>query len=109
MTYPVMGQRAVTSVFGLAEQAQVFGLTMARRRFSGLTFAGQGSHLSLVSDHYAGVDSRLFHPSGDLPVDYQGGAIRYSGALAYVDHVLDTSTMSRLREINAESSFSVLG
>jgi len=85
MTYPVMGQRAVTSVFGLAEQAQVFGLTMARRRFSGLTFAGQGSHLSLLSDHYAGVDSRLFHPSGNLPVDYQGGGIRYRGALAYID------------------------
>jgi hypothetical protein len=80
-----MGQRAVTSVFGLAEQAQVFGLTMARRRFSGLTFAGQGSHLSLLSDHYAGVDSRLFHPSGNLPVDYQGGGIRYRGALAFID------------------------
>jgi len=85
MTQPVMGQPALTSVFGLAEQAQVFGLTMARHRLSGLTFAGQGSQLSLLSDHYAGVDSRLFHPSGDRPVDYQGGAIRYSGALAYVD------------------------
>ena len=30
-------------------------------------------------------------------------------ALGNVDHVLDTSTMSRLREINAQSSFSVLG
>ncbi|HBK77682.1 MAG TPA: FAD-dependent oxidoreductase [Gammaproteobacteria bacterium] len=30
-------------------------------------------------------------------------------ALGNVDHVLDTSTMSRLREINPESSFSVLG
>jgi len=29
--------------------------------------------------------------------------------LGNVDHVLDTSTMSRLREINPESSFSVLG
>ena len=85
LTQPVMGQPVLTSVFGLADQAQIFGLAMARRRFSGLTFAGQGSHLSLLSDHYAGVDSRLFHPSGGLPADYQGGAIRYSGALAYVD------------------------
>ena len=85
VTQPVLGQRALTSVFGLADQAQQFGLTMARRRFSGLTFAGRGSHLPSLSEHYAGVDSRLFHPSGDLCVDYQGGAIRYSGALAYVD------------------------
>lgn len=85
MTQPVMGQRAATSVLGLAEQAQVFGLTMARRRLSGLTFAGQGSHLSVLSDHYAGVDSRLFHPSGELPVDFQGGGLRYSGVLVDVD------------------------
>tara|TARA_B100001123_G_scaffold224421_1_gene252661 strand:- start:7987 stop:9228 length:1242 start_codon:yes stop_codon:yes gene_type:complete len=85
VTYPVVGQGAATSVLGLSEPAQVFGLAMARRRFSGLTFAGQGSHLSVLSGHYAGVDSRLFHPSGDRPVDYQGGAIRYSVALAYVD------------------------
>ena len=40
LTQPVMGQPVLTSVFGLADQAQIFGLAMARRRFSGLTFAG---------------------------------------------------------------------
>ena len=42
MTQPVPGQGPLTSVFGLADQAQVFGLTVTRPRVSGLTFVGRG-------------------------------------------------------------------